>query len=155
LDVSNLPTPTEFSPSMVTDPGGASRLFDPSAVTTKAFCDVATGDCFDEPIGDVEDTEWLVLRACSEPHDNEIFATLEIPGNDWPGFDTVDHWSDAHCLQAFEPYVGTRYESSALEIAWYFPLEQSWVKYDDRTVSCILFDASLEKMSSSMKGSSI
>jgi hypothetical protein len=147
--------PTNMDPEFAAAVGAAtaSCSADLSSVATKPINDIATGDCFDDPSGALEDAEVVVVHTCSEPHDDEVYATLEMPGNDWPGLDTVDQWADTHCLDAFKPYVGTRYETSVLEIGWYYPLEESWVKYDDHKISCILFDASLEKLSDSMKGS--
>lgn len=151
--------PTEMDPEFagVVATAAASCLVDPSVAfvtgKSKSINDIATGDCFDDPVGAVEDTDLVVVHPCSDPHDNEVYATLEMPGEDWPGEDAVNRWADTHCLDAFAPYVGTRYESSVLEIGWYYPVEESWVKWDNRKISCLLYDPSLEKLSRSMNGS--
>jgi hypothetical protein len=146
--------PTNMDPEIAAAVGSAalSCSADLTTTKTKPINDIATGDCFDDPLGAVEDAAVVTVHACSEPHDNEVFATLEMPGNDWPGDKAVNRWADTHCMEEFAPYVGTRYESSFLEIGWYYPLEESWVKYDDRNIACILYDPSLEKLSGSMRG---
>lgn len=53
--------------------------------------EVRVGDCFDD--GAFENTEVQELPAipCSQPHDNEIYATFDIPG-EWPGVERIGEW---------------------------------------------------------------
>jgi hypothetical protein len=147
--------PLDADPEFAAAMGNATVtcLFGTSSRTIKLVVDLEPGDCFNDS-SVPSDNKSVILLGCSNPHDNEIYAIFEIPGEKWPGEDTVADWSETHCLEAFESYVDTRWESSVLDFGWFFPLEESWVKYDDRTVACILFDAEFEKLTSSMKGTS-
>ncbi len=52
----------------------------------------------------------------------------------------------------FELYVGTDYYESELDFSFYFPSEQMWRKYDDRTIACTVIDPSLELLDGSVAG---
>jgi hypothetical protein len=146
--------PVDMDPELVA--ALATAAFDcalsSSPGTTVSIFDLQPGDCFDDP-GD--EVEFLLLIACTEPHDDEVYATLQMPGSTWPGDDAVLDWSDEHCVEVFESYVGARWESSTLDFWMFLPIESSWVKYDDRMVACVLFDTHSEKLTGSMKGTSV
>lgn len=118
----------------------------------KSAFELAVGDCFDDP-SSFENVETVPEKACSEPHDNEVYANLTLTGGEWPGLATVEEWADEQCYTEFEQYVGASYEESILDFGWLVPTERSWNEIDDRTVTCILYDANLAKLEGSMKGS--
>jgi Septum formation len=120
----------------------------------KSAFELQVGDCFDDPES-FEEVDEVPERDCEEPHDNEVYANRDIPGTEWPGQATVEEWADEACLEEFEPYVDATYEASALQFGWLIPTEASWNEIDDRTVTCILYDMNLEKLTGSMQGSGV
>jgi hypothetical protein len=120
----------------------------------KSAFDLQVGDCFDDPES-FEEVETVPERECSEPHDNEVYANVVMSGTEWPGQTAVEDFADEACLDEFEPYVGAAYEDSALEFGWLVPTEESWNEADDRTVTCILYDINLEKLTGSMEGTGV
>lgn len=122
------------------------------ACTGKSAFELAVGDCFDDP-DSFENVESVPEKACAEPHDNEVYANLTMTGAEWPGQATVEEWADERCYAEFEAYVGIAYEESILDFGWLAPTERSWNEIDDRTVTCILYDANLEKLEGSMRDS--
>lgn len=97
------------------------------------------GDCFDDPEDATETIADLPLVDCDVPHDNEVYAVVELPDGAFPGDDAVHQRAETGCLDAFEPYVDTPYEDSTLFATWLVPTERSWDD-GDRAAVCVLFD---------------
>lgn len=155
-DVNLFGVPADMDPeflSAFTD-ATVACVFDSSANASKSAHDLAVGDCFADPPS-FDEINDVATSPCSQPHDNEVYAAVEMPGDTWPEEETVPNWSDETCADMFEAYVGTRWEASSLDYWYLFPLEESWVKDDDRTVTCVLFDANYAKLTGSMQGSGI
>ena len=96
------------------------------------------GQCFDDPdsFGEISDVE---IVDCSAAHDNEVFHLFDIPGDDFPGSDTVSNLAGEGCSNAFAGYVGTAYQDSDLFLQFLVPSEGSWDQ-DDREVVCYLYE---------------
>jgi hypothetical protein len=120
----------------------------------KSAFELAVGDCFDDPTS-FEEVSEVPEKACSEAHDNEVFANRDMPDSTWPGDVAVQDWADEACLEEFEPYVGASYDASSLEFGWLVPTEASWNEIGDRTVTCILYDTAFEKLTGSVKGTGV
>ena len=101
--------------------------------------DLEIGQCINVPTsGEVSTAE---VVECSEPHDAEVFALPQHPaGADepFPGTTEIGEFADTECLAAFEPYVGTDYQSSALFFSALQPTQETWDQADDREVACLL-----------------
>lgn len=95
------------------------------------------GDCFqDVPEGEGEVTDVEVVP-CDEPHDNEVFHTFELGGDQLPAATDLRDATDAACFgTAFEDYIGQPYATSELEVLWITPTHSSW-DVDDREVTCV------------------
>lgn len=120
--------------------------------------ELGVGDCFDDidgPESMNEEIESVPSRACSEPHDNEVYALRTFEGAGWPGVEALDAFARTACYDAFEPFVDRAYETSRLEIGWMVPSETSWRDHDDRVVTCFLYDMELRKLTGSMEGSGV
>ena len=112
-----------------------------------------TGDCFDDPAADQTQVEQLPAVPCSQPHDNEIFYTFDLPDGVFPGQDSIVSTSADHCLgDGFTAYVGTAYDDSVLDVFPVTPTESSW-SGGDRTVYCAAFNTDFSKLTASIKGS--
>lgn len=110
------------------------------------------GECFDDPDLSAEGISDVDKVDCAEPHDNEVFATFDLPGDDYPGDEQVRELAFTGCEERFADYVGIDYASSVLFIFPIFPTEETWNEVDDREVICGLFDGSGEKLEGSMEG---
>jgi hypothetical protein len=116
---------------------------------------IHVGDCFDDPSSTYGDEiSSLPGVPCAEPHDNEVYALVNVTMPEYPGEDAMwDHAND-ECLTRFEGFVGLEYESSSLDIYTMYPSTESW-KQDDREVVCALYDMNVEKLEGSMQGRGI
>jgi hypothetical protein len=119
--------------------------------------ELAVGDCFDDgdlSLGELEEVGEVPLVECSEPHDNEVYAIVAVDGEVFPGEQAIQTQADESCLDAFDPFVGLDYESSALDFGWLVPTADSW-ELGDRVVACFVYRLDLEKVSGTLQGSSI
>lgn len=115
---------------------------------------VRVGDCFDDNNNDGEQVTSIPGLPCSEPHDNETFAVFDLSLDSHPGEEAIAEISFDACIERFEPFVGTDYESSTLDITLMYPTEMSWAQ-NDREVICAVYDLDGNKLTGSVKGSEI
>lgn len=116
------------------------------------------GDCFDDPVlrgitgaGEVEEAEEVEILPCDEPHDFEVYATIRLEGDDYPGSAVIDR-RGGRCLSLFEEFVGIPYVESRYEVFQYFPTQRSWDWADDRTITCVIGHARQAKVEGSLEG---
>lgn len=129
------------------DPEGS--ISDTGAASVFSF---RTGDCFDDPASEDTEVEELSAVPCSEPHDNEIYHTFDLPDGDYPGTDTIFDVAYEECLgDAFTAYVGIVWDESDLDVFPVTPTAASW-GVGDRTVYCAAFNLDLSKLSGSVRG---
>lgn len=98
------------------------------------------GDCLNDESTSEEISDVPTVN-CSEPHQYEVYGSLTLDGDEWPGDDTVGQEADAGCLAQFESFAGIAYENSMLDYNYYVPTEGGWNQLDDREVLCVIFDA--------------
>ena len=128
-------------------------------ITTEGNIDafrVQLGDCFNDPgeIGPGEEVEVSGLAGipCSEPHDNEVYAVFDVSLASFPGDEEIGDIAFEACLERFEAFVGRGYETSALDVSYFYPSRTSWSEQGDRTVFCAVFDINLNKLEGSVRG---
>lgn len=118
------------------------------------------GDCFndDRPLssgGAVGPSEVKSVPGvpCSGPHDNEVFALVNVSRSTFPGVEELQRIASELCVERFEAFVGRDYPSSALDVVWLVPTELSWREGSDREVVCAVHHVDSRKLVGSMKGS--
>jgi hypothetical protein len=119
--------------------------------------ELAVGDCFDDGdlvLGELEEVGEVPLVECSVPHDNEVYAVVTVDGEAFPGEQAIQAKADEVCLDAFDPFVGLDYQTSALDFGWLVPTADSW-EIGDRVVACFVYRLDLAKVSGTLEGSSI
>ena len=139
--------------ALLTGCSAVSDVIDVAQPIVEAVGDESTwievGDCFDETSGDVVSD--IPTVPCTEAHDYEVYAEFDIDLAVFPGDDEVFRLADEGCLAPFATYVGLDFAGSALDYTSYVPTREGWTEYDDRSVSCVLFDPA-GKLTSSMAG---
>lgn len=115
--------------------------------------DLAPGDCFNTDGSQVDE---VTVVDCEQPHFYETFLNYDMTqGADetYPGDEAVLDDADGQCRPAFEEYVGTPYDDSALFITVIRPSESTWGD-GDRTVICVLNEEDADtEMTGSAQGS--
>lgn len=119
----------------------AERDEESGAITTSGEVEATAlevGDC----LNDVAEGEFTDVSAvpCAEPHDDEIYHSFELEGDEWPGEDAVMAAGDEGCGPEFETFAGIAYEDSVLDFYSITPVESSWNDFDDREIQCLIYD---------------
>lgn len=119
------------------------------------------GDCFDNnselPSTPTDVVDALVEEVpCSSPHDAEVVGVLahpDPPGTAYPGSEAIIAYANTQCLPFFEPFVGIAIDFSSLDIAYFFPLDASWQRLDDRRIVCSVYALDGSPLTGTMRGS--
>lgn len=124
---------------------------------TPSVTDVVVGDCLLAPAEVKAEVETVTRVACSEPHEQEAYATVPVVDEKGTAIDTFpgDAWlksfSDGVCAAAFEGYVGVDYRDSNLFFTYLQPNARGWGE-GDREILCLVTTTG-EKLTASVKGS--
>lgn len=108
-------------------------------------------DCLVMPSAGETMVESLNALPCDQPHDGQIYAEQTL--TELPEQTELDAMAQEFCLTEFEPFVGTAYESSVLEVTFLYPTEQSWQQGDD-ALQCVAQHPS-EMVTQSFEGSAL
>jgi len=115
---------------------------------------VRIGDCFDDAASMDDEISSLPGVPCSDPHDNEAYALINLSFDSYPENDGMAELAHESCLAKFDAFVGMDYESSSLAIFTMYPSVDSW-KQDDREVICAIYDMNAEKLVGSMQSAAL
>lgn len=108
------------------------------------------GDCVNDRDA-AETISEVPIVPCSDPHDSEIFASVILSGDTFPGEDAVFTEGDTQCGTEFETFVGIPYVESIYDFSYYVPTESSWSR-GDREILCVIFDPAGQKLTGSLEG---
>jgi hypothetical protein len=112
------------------------------AVTARAETDafsIAVGDCIDDPgMTDVSD---ITILPCTLPHIFEAFASTRMPDGEYPGDAAANTAASEFCSREFTAFVGLEYDASALEMLFFYPVEESWTTEEDREILCFVAES--------------
>lgn len=119
---------------------------------TEVVTEAAVGECVQDP-DDTAEVGELDKVDCDQAHDNEVIAVFDLSGDAFPGTDDVQAQAQERCVEEFEPYVGSTYEESDLDVYTISPTEETWEEADDREVICAVFPLDGSTMEGSVRGS--
>ncbi len=114
--------------------------------------EVQVGDCFNDDAFENTQISELPAVPCSQPHDNEIYATFDLTG-EWPGEDRVEELAYDGCFERFAAAIGKSYEESEIDFTTLYPTVGSWKQRNDREVVCVGYHMELEELTGSIRGS--
>lgn len=116
----------------------ARRSGEPTEVATLKL---RVGDCVNDPnLRRAENEEEIesgtvTLLPCTRKHDLEIYASLRVPDGKFPGKAAIERRTQ-ECLQRFRKFVGLPYSDSRFDVYFYYPTQQSWRLFEDRSIQC-------------------
>lgn len=121
--------------------GGASAFWDGfkgAASGEGTAYDLAKGDCFDSPTGNVEGDVYDVEEVpCTDRHDNEVFAVVTLPDGAFPGDDEIDRTASDKCWELEGQYaMDTWAVPENVDISYLVPSRQTW-RFGDREITCL------------------
>lgn len=114
------------------------------------FTQIRSGDCLNRPLGTTR-IDSVPRVPCTHPHDEEVYAIVDLGDGPWPGEDAVDARALQLCSVAAEPFLGISAEDTLLDLRRYQPIEISW-EYGENTVLCRVADP-LGKTTGTLRGS--
>ncbi|WP_051479240.1 septum formation family protein [Arthrobacter sp. H5] len=109
------------------------------------------GDCMTDN-GTAEDPA-IMMMPCADEHQYEVFATTELPGDEYPGDREADAAAQEFCSGEFEKFVGITYDESELLIQYFYPQETSWTDESGRKISCLIAQAAEAPTTESLQNS--
>ena len=116
----------------------------------------SVGDCYDHrTVGTPPSTSQIVLLlACTLPHENQVFATLDYPPSPaFPGTGVLEAYAKSHCVANFAAFVGKPYETSTYGLAYELPTEASWGNGIRHVIGCLLVDPAGGRLTGTAQGS--
>ncbi|MEU9263891.1 DUF4190 domain-containing protein [Streptomyces sp. NPDC048251] len=120
--------------------GGASDFWDgfkegasgnSSFALAKGDCFDVPGETFDEDVYDVDEVD------CSGEHDAEVFASVPLTGDSFPGDDHVTDVADDKCYTLQDAYAMDPWAlTDEVDIYYLTPTADSW-SWGDREITCV------------------
>lgn len=148
------PATASASPAASESPQAKGIAEDPAVDPEKVDAiDLKVGDCLIEPDGD-KITEVDVLP-CTQEHDSEVYAAMDMDGSEYPGESVVDDTAADFCLGEFQAYIGTDYQESLLDIGLITPSSLSWTLGRDREILCTAYRVDGEPLTNSVRNSQV
>ncbi len=120
---------------------------------------IKVGECFNDDTPEGETVSSVQKVDCAEPHIWEAYKSIIIDEGDgtYPGEEVVTGQSETDCKAAFADYIGIDYDSSTLDLSFYYPTQETWDQINDREILCIVTttDDFTTKTTGSVKGSGL
>ncbi|WP_165989847.1 DUF4190 domain-containing protein [Streptomyces sp. YIM 98790] len=113
----------------------------PAEGETIQVFDLSVGDCFEsgklEDFAEEEGGEQttVTLVSCEDPHESEVFGSLEVEGyTEFPGDEVMAEIASTECAALMQPYVIDTW-AQPLDMYFFHPVKQGW-RFGDREVLC-------------------
>lgn len=105
-------------------------------VGSAGIFELTEGVCLADPVvsGAADSVE---LVPCESPHRAEVYAVIEVPGDEYPGDEDLARVAENACYQEFAAFVAVPLEHSVHDYTFLYPTAESWEETDDREVTCI------------------
>jgi hypothetical protein len=116
---------------------------------------IQVGDCLND--GAVEgDISTAPVVDCAEPHDSEIYASIIMDDDEYPGDDATTDFANDACYDEFAEYVGIVWDDSMYSFSMIQPTAESWQDFGDREILCRISlydeDGNIEQIEGSLEG---
>ncbi|MBG6226286.1 hypothetical protein IWX63_002876 [Arthrobacter sp. CAN_A2] len=86
----------------------------------------------------MKDHSDIAVIPCDEQHVFEAFATTRMPDGEYPGQGEANTAATDFCAEEFRSFIGVDYDTSVLELLYFYPVEESWNARDDREILCFV-----------------
>ena len=120
---------------------------------------LAVGDCFNETddTSSGETIESVPIVDCKEEHDYEVYSSVIMDDEEYPGETDTTSQAESQCLDAFEGFFGLSYDEAVTnDFTYFYPTTESW-GMGDREILCMIVQldeagSSIVKTTGSLKG---
>jgi membrane protease YdiL (CAAX protease family) len=118
--------------------------------------DLEVGACATAAWWDGEAVDAASEVPCTDPHDLEAAARLELPGGPWEDVAHDDQGvadvADERCLDEFERYVGIDWADSTLDVVAVVPDQERWAA-GERELVCLVVPWEADQLEEPAQGS--
>lgn len=90
---------------------------------------IKVGDCLNDEAASGE-ISTVPIVDCEEPHDSEVYASIIMDDDEYPGEEATIAFADEACLDEFDDFVGISYDESKYGFATLYPTPESWAGGD-------------------------
>ncbi|MFI1709726.1 DUF4190 domain-containing protein [Streptomyces griseoruber] len=99
---------------------------------------LAAGDCFDVPgRGFDQDVYDVDEVPCADPHEGEVFGTIPLSGDDYPGDGYVTDQAEDTCWTLQDAYAMDPWAlGDEVDVYYLTPTAESW-EWGDREITCV------------------
>ena len=104
---------------------------------------LVVGDCVDWPSGS-QPLESVLLIPCGQAHNGQVFATWELSGSSYPGYDAVTQSAYQGCGDRKGRLSAA---ASSVQVSYLRPGQADWA-LGNRLVTCVAFDPTPDLTSS-------
>ncbi|MFI1417043.1 DUF4190 domain-containing protein [Streptomyces sp. NPDC020731] len=106
---------------------------------------LAKGECFNSPGGLEGWTTDADRVPCAREHDGEVFAVVTLPGDRYPGDDSLTDTADERCYDLQDAYVMDGWALPGhVDVYYLIPSGESW-RFGDREITCVFGDRDARK----------
>lgn len=117
---------------------------------------LAVGDCFDPPAGEVQEVEDVQHHPCDQAHGGEVIfvGNYEPDSSTYPTDDQFLDFVSDRCIAAFNDYTGLNYDTATdLDFSAFTPTSEGWGD-GDRKVICYAVKVDESQFTQSIKKAS-
>jgi len=114
--------------------------------------DLEVGTCFNDEgeTGTEQQVSSVPTVDCDEPHDNEVFAVVDLPDGEFPT-DVAAQAQEICDGEVFTEYLGIPMLESEYSALTIYPTSETWAD-GDREVVCALYRDDLQRMTGLQRG---
>lgn len=98
--------------------------------------ELKVGDCLRRLPDADTDIRDVPAIACSEPHEGEVYAVVDLTGSDFPGEDALTEKAQHRCLQELRRIAPEVIKDPTYDVFWFQPTDFTWSR-GDRELSCL------------------
>lgn len=108
------------------------------AAASVSVFELQDGDCLDPDPELVGEVDQIPVVPCDQPHAQEVFASVDLDEQPYPGAEAVARQADAACLGALEDQYGLSLADGYF-VSYFLPTFVGWNgEPPDRRVVCVL-----------------
>lgn len=115
--------------------------------------ELEVGDCLTSAaMSSTTEVQSVPKVDCSAPHTYEVYYEFEMTETTYPGQSAIDAAAEKCIDSPYETFVGTAYNSSSLNVTYFYPTTESWAQ-GDREISCMIYESENDTTTGSLADS--
>ena len=107
--------------------------------------EITVGDCLSIGYDSAGEVSTVPVVPCDQPHEDEVYYGYDLDHEEFPGEAAIEADFGEVCGAEFERFIGI--PSADSQYSWwaFYPNEESWTKFGDREVLCVVSSVSTDE----------